>query len=93
MSCVHSDGRGQCQQNNAPPHKSTVANEWFEKHPPEFRSIPWPSNSPDLDIIKHIWHVLQRAVLKTYPSPCSPMGLWTTLQEPWCELSAEYLHN
>ncbi|GFT51497.1 DDE_3 domain-containing protein [Trichonephila clavipes] len=64
MSCVHSDGRGQLQQDNAPPHRSIVITEWTEEHSSEFRTLSWLPNFPDVNIIKHIWDALQRLSLR-----------------------------
>ena len=93
MSYVHSDGRGRFQQDNAPPHRSIAATEWIQEHSSEFRSLSWPPNSPDMNILEHICDALQRAVLRRSPPPRTHMALWTALQESWCELSTEYLHT
>ena len=74
MSIVHSDGFGQFQQGNATSHTSRIAREWLQ----------WPSNSPHMNIIEHIWDALQCAVQKKssflillwiYLQPCRMHGV------------------
>jgi transposase len=93
MSCVHSDGLGRFQQDNATPHTSKVATTWLQEHSSEFELLRWPPKSPDMNIIEHIWDALQRAVQHRSPSPRTPSQLWTALQDSWCALPPGYLHT
>ncbi|GBM47075.1 hypothetical protein AVEN_179799-1 [Araneus ventricosus] len=81
MSIVRFDGFEQFQQDNATPHTWTVATEWLQGRSSVFRHFHWSPKSPDMNIIGHISDVLQRAVHKRSPPPCTPMDLWPALQE------------
>ena len=62
MAKVFPDGSGLFQQDNAPCHTARIVQEWFEEHDKEFKVLPWPPNSPDLNLIVHLWDVLEKEV-------------------------------
>ncbi|GFT70116.1 transposable element tcb2 transposase [Trichonephila clavipes] len=93
MPIVHSDGLGECQQNNATPHTSGIATYWLQKHFYEFRYFFWPPKFPDRNIIEHFLDALQRAAPKRSPSTLTPTVKWTALQDSWCQLPPELLQT
>jgi len=55
------------QDDNARPHRARIVTEF--KQAAGIRSIDWPSRSPDLNPIEHIWDVMGRAIHEQDPPP------------------------
>ena len=50
----------------------------------------WPGNSPDLNVIEHVWAILQDSVFKE-PRPKNREQLINRVTEEWNALGWEYL--
>jgi hypothetical protein len=77
------------QQDNDPKHTAGIVREWFEEN--HIDVLPWVSNSPDMNIIEHVWDRLDRMVRARDPLPRTEDQLWEALQEEWENLDVEYL--
>ncbi|GFU18640.1 transposable element Tcb2 transposase [Trichonephila clavipes] len=67
------------QQDNARPHTARVAQD-FLRH---FQTLPWPTRSPDLSPVVHVWDQLKRQM----PSCHSVHDLELAVQDLWAHLS------
>ncbi|GFY22556.1 DDE_3 domain-containing protein [Trichonephila clavipes] len=63
------------QQDNARPHTAVVAQD-FLRH---FQTLPWPSRSPDLSPVEHVWDQLKLQM----PSCHSVQDLELSVQDLW----------
>ncbi|GFX58188.1 transposable element Tcb2 transposase [Trichonephila clavipes] len=66
------------QQDNARPHTARVAQD-FLRH---FQALPWPTPSPDLSPLMHVWDQLKRQI-----SSCQSVhDLELAVQDLWAHL-------
>lgn len=77
------------QQDNAPPHRSNETRRFLEAR--GIRPIDWPSKSPDLNPIEHVWDFLgQKLVLR---NPINLRDISRILLEEWNRLPQDYIDN
>jgi len=67
-------------------HCQGLVKDWFDEHESEVEHLPWPAQSPDLNIIEPPWGVLEEWVRKRFPPPASRSYLATILQEEWLKI-------
>ncbi|KAK3555168.1 hypothetical protein QTP86_010055 [Hemibagrus guttatus] len=54
------------QQDNDPKHTSKSTSEWLKKN--KMKTLEWPSQNPDLNLIEMLWHDLKKVVHARKPS-------------------------
>ena len=69
------------QQDNARPHTARITVASFNNQ--NIRTLPWPSLSPDLSPIEHLWDELDRRLRVRNVPPATPDELFAVLQEDW----------
>jgi hypothetical protein len=57
------------QHDNAPIH--TAGTGQFEEHEGELQHLPWPAQSPDLNITEPHWSILESILKNRFPTPTS----------------------
>ena len=79
------------QQDNDRKHTSKLAQQWFATH--NILLLPWPSSSPDMNIIEHVWNELDHRVRTRNPLPRNCEELWVALQEEWYRLDVAFIQK
>jgi len=67
------------QQDNDPKHTSKLARKWFTDN--HIVVLGWPPNSPDQNIIEHVWDYVDRKIRQRKILPRNLKELWAALQE------------
>lgn len=75
------------QSDNDPKHTSRLAKNWFSEN--QVEQIEWPPQSPDLNIIEHLWDELDRAVPQSERK--SIAGFKKALFESWEQIGHEVI--
>jgi transposase len=71
--------------NNARPHRSRAVTAYLQSE--AVTSVPWPSMSPDLNPIEHIWDILSRRIQAGEPPVQNIRQLEEALHREWQQLS------
>ncbi|KAG2456434.1 TCB1 transposase, partial [Polypterus senegalus] len=73
------------QQDNDPKHTAKISKEWLQDN--SVNVLEWPSQSPDLNPIEHLWRDLKMAVHLRFPS--NLMELERCCKEEWAKLAKD----
>lgn len=85
------------QHDNDPKHTAKKNKAYLENKKTEgkikFDVLPWPSNSPDLNPIEHVWNWLKDALRDRRDRPSNLDQLFDFVQEEWRGIPRDYLKN
>ena len=79
------------QDDNATPHRARIINTFLETE--GVTRIGWPSRSPDMNPIEHIWDDMGRALRDRDVQPTNLDELTVALREEWDALPLEKINN
>ncbi|GFT85992.1 transposable element Tcb1 transposase [Trichonephila clavipes] len=83
---------GECplyQDDNVPIPTAKIVQEWFAEH----EGLDWPPQSPDLNIIEHLWAYLESKLRTRFPPPSTISVLETALHEEWLHIPFQVVHD
>src|SRR3954466_15719645 len=66
------------QQDNDLKHISHKAQNWLEKN--KINILTWPPQSPDLNLIKYLWHHLKKKLSAYKTEPNGILELWERVE-------------
>jgi transposase len=75
------------QHDNDPKHKARSVQEWLSSQP--FEVLEWPSQSPDLNPIEHLWAIVKRRLNEYERAPTGMTELWERVEEEWNKIDQE----
>lgn len=79
------------QHDNDPKHTAKSVKEWLNNQ--EFETMLWPSQSPDLNPIEHLWAHIKRRLNQFESPPKGINELWNRIQEIWNEVDPSVCSN
>ena len=79
------------QHDNDPKHTSHLATQWLSEN--EIAVFQWPPQSPDLNLIEHLWQHLKRRLAEYEEEPKSIHELWERLEAEWNQITPDICVN
>ena len=70
---------------NTRPHRARVVTDYLRDE--SITTLPWPTRSPDLNPIEHIWNIIGRRVRERTPPAQTLNELEQTLHQEWQRLT------
>jgi transposase len=78
------------QDDNAPPHRAGAVSQLKEQL--HLRTLRWPSRSPDMNPIEHVWDFLKRSIVREN-APQNVAQLRQVITDAWQRLPQDYLRR
>ncbi len=68
-------------------HKAQIISDWFLEHDNEFTLLKCPPQSPDLNLIEHLWDVVEREIHIMDVQPTNLQQLCDAIMSIWTKIS------
>ena len=78
------------QQDNAPAHSAHLTRNFFQQNQIDVMT-PWPSRSPDLNVIEHVWDKMKRDIRSQNPPPRTIQQLQRAVVNSWQNIPQNFI--
>ena len=78
-------------QDNARPHVAGVCQQFLQEE--GIDAMDWPTRSPDLNPIEHIWDIMSRSIHQRHVAPQTVQELADALVQVWEEIPQETIRH
>ncbi len=79
------------QHDNARPHVASICTQFLEAE--NIPVLAWPSYSPDMSPIEHVWDALDLRLRQRVPIPANIHQLHTAIEEEWTNIPQATVNN
>src|SRR3954468_10077690 len=79
------------QQDNDSKHTSCLARQWLDNNGIEV--LGWPAQSPDLNLMEHLWEHLKRKLAEYKTEPSGILELWERVEVEWDKITTDVYIN
>ncbi len=79
------------QHDNAWPHVARICAQFLEAE--NIPVLAWPTYSPDMSPIEHVWDALDRYIRQRVPVPANIQQLHTAIEEEWTNITQATIYN
>ncbi|GFS95226.1 transposable element Tcb2 transposase [Trichonephila clavipes] len=76
---------------NARPPRANIIDECLLSE--DITGMDWPTYSPDLNLIEHVWDMLGRRIAALQPPPTCQPKLRRALLDEWCNIPQDQIDN
>lgn len=77
------------QDDNCPAHMSAKAQQWKTEN--NINCLPWPSQSPDINLIENVWRIIKIRLQRVQHNIKTRNDLIETVQQIWMSLTPGYI--
>ena len=79
------------RQNNAHAHVSQTAQAFFSAQ--QVMLLPWPSYSPDMSLIEHVWDFICLQLVRTAGGAHNKNKHWLQVEAIWDAIPQDYIQS
>ena len=77
------------QQDGDPKHTSKIMKNWFaDKH---IKVMDWPPQSPDMNVIEHLWSIIKQKIAKRKPSNLEQLD--EAIKKEWNQFDSKFTNS